>query len=311
MRAKLREDIESNGLPKPLVVFTALSLLYLVLSLVLPPNQPTLHAYHLSSSEYRILILFLNIPIQVVWFAAFYGYGKLDEYVTLVRKAAHGQPLATISTGLKFLAWGLPITSIISVILTAMANQWPGMTGFMVVTTHYLSLLVAIFAFSYMAVGSRGLADIANIRPSFNALRWVFVLFTLFGVMFTYFTITSTQKEHPNPFYMPLWLILLTIITPYLYAWFMGLFAAFEIFLYSKQTKGVLYKRALMYLASGFVITIVSSVAFQYLLVDSTHLKRISFSWLFIVIYMLLLLYATGFLLISTGAKRLKKIEEV
>ena len=108
-----------------------------------------------------------------------------------------------------------------------------------------------------------------------------------------------------------MWLILLTIIIPYLYAWFMGLFAAYEIFLYSKQTKGLLYRRALTFLSGGFVITIISSVILQYVQSDTTRIRRISFNWLFVGIYLLLLIYASGFLLIGKGAQRLKRIEEV
>ena len=311
MFEEARNGLRIRNLPKPLVAFTALSIAYIVLCFALPPNTATTSAYNLTYTEYRILLVFINIPILVVWFAAFYGYGKLDEYVALVKKAPNGKPLADISNGLKFLAWGLPITSIVSMALAGVTHATPGITSFTIITTHYMSLLVAILAFTCTGIGSWRLTDITHIRPSLAMTRWIFASFTFVGVMFTYFTITASQTQHPNPFRLPMWLILLTIVTPYLYAWFMGLFAAYEIFLYSKQTKGVLYKQALTCLAAGIMITIVSSVMFQYLLVDTTHIRKISFSWMFIGVYLLLLMYAGGFLLFSTGAKRLKKIEEV
>jgi len=299
-----------NKLLKTLVAFSALSLLYLVLGITLPPNTPTIQTYHLSITEYRVLVLLVCIPLIAVWFATFYGYALLDEYVATIRKTPEGKAYAAIAKGLRYLAWGLPVISIISTLLGGVVHSHTQFANDAFVVVHYLPLVVAMLAFWQIGTGSRALTDIHNVRPSGVATRWLFGSFTCIGVLFTYLTI-RTAESVPNPYHLPMWLILLTIIVPYLYAWFMGLYASYEILLYNKRSRGLLYRRALNNVATGIVISIVTSVIFQYTQSDTTRLRRISFSWVFFGIYLLLALYASGFLLIGRGAKQLKKIEEV
>jgi hypothetical protein len=91
----------------------------------------------------------------------------------------------------------------------------------------------------------------------------------------------------------------------------MGLLAAYEIYVFSKHTKGLLYKRALNSLAAGITIAIMTSIVLQYIASDTTHIRKITFNALLLGVYLLLTVYAAGFGLIALGAKRLKKIEEV
>lgn len=297
-------------LSKPLAAFTTFALLYLILAITLPPNTPTAQQYNLSASEYHILMILVSLPLLVAWYSAFYGYGRLSEYVSLVHRSPTGKPLTHITAGLKVLAWGLPITSILSNLLGGIVHGHPRFAPTAFILIHYASLLVALLAFTLISRGSRGLSDTIKLRPSLYSTRWIMLLFTALGVTYSYVLIRAAETKS-NAFYLPMWLILLTIVIPYLYAWFMGLFAAYEIFLYSKHSKGLLYRRSLGLLGSGIGITIITSVIFQSLQSDTTRLRRISLSWLFVAVYLLLLLYATGFLMISRGANRLKRIEEV
>src|SRR4051794_39908863 len=70
-------------LPRTLIAFSVLSVIYIILGAMLPPNSPTVQAYHLSTTEYHVLTLLVSIPLIAVWFAAFYGYARLQEYVAL------------------------------------------------------------------------------------------------------------------------------------------------------------------------------------------------------------------------------------
>jgi hypothetical protein len=298
-------------LPKTLAAFTILSLIYVILGATLPPNSPTVQTYHLSVTEYHVLTVLVSIPLIAVWFAAFYGYARLQEYVALVDKSADGPALGRIATGLKYLAWGLPISSLLTAILGGIVHSHPGLTNAAFIIIHYVPVIVSLIAFAYIGNGSRALIDLLKHRASLYLNRWFLVALTIIGVLFSYFTIQTGQLHTPNAYYLPMWLILFTIVVPYLFAWFMGLIAAYEIYFYSRNTKGLLYRRALWLLAVGILITILTSIMFQYLQSDTTRLRRITFNWFFLGVYVLLLLYATGFLMITAGVKKLRKIEEV
>jgi len=299
-----------NKLPRTLVAFTLITLFYLVLSIALPPNSATIQSYHLSVTEYRVLALLVGIPLVAVWFASFYGYARLDEYVASIQRTQEGRAFALIARGLRYLAWGLPIISIVTTILGGIVHSHNSFANTAFIIAHYLPVIIAIAAFWQVGNGSRLLTEIAKVRPTNSATRTMFASFTLLGVFFTYVSIRTAQSA-TDPYHLPMWLILLTLIVPYLYAWFMGLFASYEIVLYSQRSRGFLYSRSLRDMATGIIVTIVTSVLFQYTQSDTTRLRRISFSWVFLGIYLLLMLYASGFLLIGHGAKQLQKMEEV
>ena len=297
---------------RPFLYFAILSCIYIVLSLVLPVNRHTLVTYHLSNAQYHVLILTIILPLVAIWFAAFYGYAKLQEYAETVQKTPEGPSFKTISRGAAWLAWTLPASSISSVIFTAIANVHPGFHNAAVIVDNYISLFFGLVAFIIISRGTRGLTDIVRPKPNLFGFRNLIVLFITIGVVFCYTTLNNIiDAHHGNPYHLPVWLLLFTIIVPYLYAWFLGLLAAYEVGLYSKNVKGVLYKQALNLLGLGIIGVIVTSITIQYLSSLSASLNHLTLGYLLVVIYVLLILYAVGYLLIALGAKKLRKIEEV
>jgi sulfite exporter TauE/SafE len=97
---------------------------------------------------------------------------------------------------------------------------------------------------------------------------------------------------------------------PYIYTWFIGLLAAYEIYLYAFKTPGIIYRRALKLLALGLGWTIAVSVLSQYI-TTLTKVRLLKINALLILVYSLLILLAVGYLLVAWGAKKLQRIEEV
>lgn len=297
--------------PKAFFWFVILAVIYVLLSLLLPPNTATVNEYHLTDVAYRVLVLFIDLPVLAVWFAAFYGYARLDKYALAVKLTQEGKPFTQIARGLRWLAWGMALSSIFSSLLGGIAHSHPGFGKWALIINHYLSLIIAIIAFTIINTGTRGLSDTTRTKPSLLATRWLSVGFIFLAMSYCFATIRAVQNASPNPYQLPMWLILFTIIMPYLYAWLMGLLAAFDISVYRKQVRGMLYKRALNLLAVGITMAIFASIALQYLVSSSPYLRRVTFNWVLLIAYIILTIYAVGFILIAMGADRLKKIEEV
>ncbi len=287
-----------------------LAAVFILLTIVLPPNAATIKAYNLSTAEYKILTILVNIPVMVVWFGAFYGYASLQTYSELIRKTADGQAFSTISRGVKWLAWGLPASTIVTSVLGGIVHGHPQLTATAFIILHYIPLVISLFAFTYISSGSHMLMDITKSRPTLSSIRLAVGILSIIGVLYTYLTL---QDAGPSgaPYYMPVWLVVITVIIPYLYAWFIGLIAAYEIYIFSKRAKGFLYKRALDGLAAGMAIATLTSIILQYIGSDTTHIRKITLNGVFLGVYVILILYAVGFVLIALGAKRLRKIEEV
>jgi hypothetical protein len=293
------------------ISFSILSLAYILLTAFLPPVTATLKQYHLSINEYRVLTLLVAFPLVGVWFAAFYGYARVEQYSHTIRNTPDGQAFEKIGKGLRWLAWGLPVGSIVGSILGGIAHDYASLGTTAVVITHYVSLVISLVAFWVISSGTRDLTQVADKHLSLRAIRGLSSSFIFLGVTYTYITIRTVQAQATDPYRLPMWLILLTIIMPYLYAWLMGFLASYEISLYRKHVRGVFYKRALNLLSGGMSLVILSSVILQYLTSSSPYLRRITLDWVFLVVYIILAVYAAGFILITVGASKLKRIEEV
>lgn len=292
-----------------------LAIIYVVLIFILPASNATMRAYHLSAFDYRTTLLGLSLPLMAAWMVAFVSYAKLREYVHLL----HGTPEADwfdkLATGIIWLAWSLPLPAIAALLLNSLANQWSGFYPAAIILTNYFNLLLPLIAFSIIGLASRGLISDAKLKLSLVSSRIIVLLFLAAGVFYCYLTFRrldlSSVGSTRNPYFLPVWLIVLTIIIPYLYTWFVGLLATYEITLFSRNAAGVLYRQALRLLAIGLVIIIASSIALQYMTGIHPRVGHLVFGYEMTLSSIFHLLSGLGFALLAIGAARLKKIEEV
>ncbi|HSW37112.1 MAG TPA: hypothetical protein VLG37_01945 [Candidatus Saccharimonadales bacterium] len=295
--------------------YVVLAILYVILTLLLPSSHATRQTYHLSSLQYHVLLLLVILPVLLIWFAAFYGYAKLQEYAHLIQDTTEGPDYQRIASGVKWLAWGIPIPSFVSLVLNAITDSHPGFRSPSIIVSIYLNLLIPLVAFTLISTGTRGLLDKARIRLRANEIKLTILAFVVIGVGFCYLIFQHLDLRYANsarnPYYLPLWLVITTITIPYLYTWMIGLLSCYEMHLIAKQTKGVLYQKAIRRLSVGLVSIIGTSIALQYLRSLMPRSGYLALGVALIMTYLVLVLAAIGYALIAYGAKKLKKIEEV
>ncbi len=292
-----------------------LALVYAVLIFVLPPSQATINAYGLSPLEYRAILFIIGLPSIVAWLAAFVGYAKLREYVSLVRKTPEGPYLDRLATGCAWLAWSLPAATILSLLISTIGDQQAGFYSASIIINNYLGLLLPLVAFSIIGAASRGLVAQAKLRLSLTSIRLIMTLFLAAGILYCYMTFRrfdlSSLSSTQNPYFLPIWLMVISVIIPYLYMWFIGLLAAYEITLFSQHTEGVLYRQALRLLVVGLAVIIASSIALQYMTGIQPRVGRLMFGYHLVLASVFRLVGGSGFILLAIGATKLKKIEEI
>jgi len=295
--------------------YILLSVIFLLLAAVLPANKQVSQLYHLSSFQYHLLFFLVILPLLLLSFLAIYAYAMLHNYANSIEKTPEGHDFKLLAGGCRWLAWGLLIPAIIEIILDSIANVRPGFHAVAVTVTNYLYLLVPLVAFSLISSGSHGLLSRTKKQLSIANAKSLIMVFVLIGVaysllIFRHFMGISIGSTN-NPYYLPLWLMLITMVIPYLYAWFIGLLAVYEIILFSRQSRGVLYQQALQQVAYGLVIVIASSIALQYVssIVPSTGHLVLNTS--LGAMYAIRLAAVVGYILIARGAIHMKKIEEV
>lgn len=282
----------------------------IVLALILPVDTMTLHKFHITVLEYREAIITIIIPYIIIWFAAFYAYDRADAYAQELEGTGEWKAFRNIAYGLGALAWGLAISTIISVVLGGIAGQHSGIRVVHTIIGNYLNLLFPLVGFTLIGNGTHNLLLQVKARLSLWATRlWVSML-AIVGVFYTYFLLHN-HFTNDNPYHLPVILLLLTLAAPYLYVWYTGIVAAYELKKYSGRIKGVLYQRALNTLGVGLTIVIASSIFIQYITGALGSGKGVSFSYTLLIVYTLILLEAAGYVMVAMGARRLKRIEEV
>lgn len=294
---------------------TLLVVVYVVLVFLLPASRDVMHAYHLSAFQYRLILLAVTLPELVAWLVAFDGYARLRQYVYAIRKTPEGAHFDKLAAGSAWLAWSLPLPVILALLLNALSNAWPAFYSASIIIGNYFNLLLPLVAFILIGSAARGLVNNAKIRFSLSGARTIMLLFLIAGVSYCYFTFRHFDPKSlgssQNPYFLPIWLMILTVIIPYLYAWFAGLLGAYEITLFSKQTTGVLYRQALRLLAGGLAVIIISSIAVQYMNSIQPLVGHLEINDRLVLISIFRVVGAGGFVLMAAGASRLKKIEEV
>ncbi len=295
--------------------FIAIALLYLVLICTLPANKIVMDAYNLTAGQYRILFFLVQLPYVIIWFTAFYGYSNLQKYTNSIKKSAECEDFRLITRGVKYLAFGMPLISLIAICLNSISNSNQGFTPTAVITVNYLSLIVPLLAYTSIRKGTHGLAERAKVKFSIADTRSIMIILVIIGVAYCYFTFRRLNLDSlgasDNPYFLPAWLMIGTVIIPYLFAWFSGLLAAYEMVLYSRQVQGVLYRQSMRLLSLGIVGIIAGGVGLQYLRTVLPRTGYISISNGLVWSYIFYVVLAIGFSLLIMGAIRLKRIEDV
>lgn len=292
-----------------------LVIIYTVLIFALPANSITQQKYDLTSFEYRLIMFSLAVPSLLLWFAAFIGYGTLRQYAHALRHTDEGADFLRLSQGCTWLVWSLPISAILAIVFNALANTHPHLHPTAIILQNYASLIFPLIGFTIICLSSHRLLARLKLELRLRNIRLMTVLFIGFGLIYCYLTFQhldlSSLSSSSNPYYLPLWLLIITIILPFLYTWFIGLIGAAQIALFSRNAVGLLYRRALIYLAIGLVAVIVSSIALQYVNAVIPRVGHLRLDYRLILSIVFRIIGALGFILITIGAHRLKKIEEV
>jgi hypothetical protein len=296
----------------PMRWFAILFVIVCVLALALPPDPNTLKTLHITSTTYRLVIIFLLLPEALLWYAIFFAYAKIHEYTHYVKGSNEGEAFREITLGMGVLAFGLIIPSIVSSILNAVVAHNSGFRPAATIISHYVSLLAALISFSLLRGGSHKLVQSGRSikRASLSGMRLFAVFFIVLAVFYTYTTL-HTRRVADNPYYMSIFPLMLTIIIPYLYAWFEGLVSAYNFRLYSKSVKGLLYRQAFSRLSVGLLITVIGFIAVQFITSTLGARTDATLGFILVLIYILIAILLAGSGLIALGTRKLKKIEEV
>lgn len=283
--------------------------IYAALTLLPMPSAETLRKYHLTITQMRLLDLTIVIPLAAIWFAAFYGYERLRRYTHLVRDSPDGKPMSAVSRGVLFLALSLPLSSIASSMFACITTRNPQFRATSVVLSNYISALLPLLGFLCINVGARRLTILAKARPRLLATNLAVLLVIVLGIVFCCL-IANDKSNLQSTYHLSPELLMLTLGVPYIYTWFLGLFSVVELYTYSQEVAGVVFRKGWRFLIAGLASVIVCTILIQYTTILSTWLNSLSLAGLLLLLYVLLFLLSLAYIVVALGAKKLTIIEE-
>lgn len=309
--AKQTAYLMTRALPS----YLFLVVLNTLLIFVLPASKATMAAYNLSGFEYKIIYFAISLPSFIVWLAAFIGYAKLLEYASTLNETPEGKRFYKLARGGAWLAWSLPLSKTAALLLSAIDNHWSGFHQTAIIIGAYIGLLLPLVAFMLIGSAAKGLVNDAKLKLSSAVTKFIVLAFIVAGLSYCLFVFSHLDLSSPgnsnNSYYLPVWLMLISVIIPYLYMWFIGLLAAFDLALFAAKVRGHLYKRALQYLVAGLVTVLIGSIAIQYIGNVQPRTGHIIINAQLAITLIFRIVQGLGFVLITAGAVRLKKIEDV
>lgn len=303
---------------KHLLLLVLLSGLYTLILFVTPVDRATLTKYHLSLTQVRVLDLTIVFSVYLIWGAAIYGFSMFQAYSQTIKKDADGRALRKIVDGIMILAIGSPIISIVTSGLNYYTIKHLQDVPRQVIISNYLTMAITISALSFVFLGARQLCGLTRKRyyPSGHVIYNL--IFIALSALFTYLFLNHLPSANNVPltatshgaYYTPTWVLIPTLVIPYLMSWYLGFLAVYMLRFYRDNIEGTIYRQALSYLAFGITTVVLISIGEQVLAVFTGQLQNLSTAPLLVLIYLLLAIIAAGYILIAIGAKRLATIEK-
>lgn len=291
-------------------VLLALAVTYAALLFLVPPSQHTLQKYHISAFELRLIDVTIIIPYLLIWLAGFYGYVKLKRYTFNIRHAKDGAHIDRLANGVFMLVLWPPLSSILATLTAAIVLKFPGAKDALATLGQYFNLLLPLAGFMLVASGARGLNRVAKIQPSARGVNVIAFLLAGLGAVYSNLVYLAYHNS-PTAYHMPYWLVVLTLVIPYTYMWFLGLIATYEIHIYRQKVHGIVYRQSWNMLGIGVGAIIVMQIFVQYANTFASELQKLALTQYLMFIYLVLILLSVGYIFVARGADRLQKIEEV
>ena len=291
-----------------------------------------INKYKLTETATRQIQLSIVIPIFIIWaFGAYAVYG-LQKYVSLIKGTKEESGLSKICLGIAALLFSLPFNSAFGTIRTYytptinpvdVLGVFPALSRadvlmYLTIATNYLSVVFTVVPYALMFYGSWTLLKVLQLVGDFKK-RLFFPIFSLVLAMFIYIMLfflnpirqTSSDITIQPTYFLSDIVVLLTIVSPYIVAWGLGLLAALGMEVYKEKAIGIIYKAALSKLAIGFMTIVSTSIFFQIISTIGYKFADWSIAAILLFVYGLVALISVGYVFFALGVRKLKKIETV
>jgi hypothetical protein len=274
------------------------------------PDTPSSAHFDIHGTERFIVDLTILIPVLLIWLMAAYGVTTFKNYSIMLKGTKEG-------TGIDLIADGLLVTLSYFVISSLFSSLMPYLIHYrhydsLAVVHDHLAPLFSLVAFFLLYRGSSLLRQVTPFSTWTASTIWALIGYGIFVAAFVFDFATNAIGGGPLRTaidVLPHEVLLMTLILPYVIAWFLGVLACINIAKYANHVKGSLYRRALRDLVLGISGIAIFVMVIQLISYANRYFSRWSLGPILAILYALIILYGIGFVFVASGAKKLARIE--
>jgi hypothetical protein len=307
---------QTYSMRKYLVLITLVWLAYAILTF-LTPSAEAITRFGLTYTQFEIIRVTFLVPSLLIWLSAGYALIRFCNYSKLVHDSPESKGFSQIAEGVLLLLLALIIPTFVS-LLSAFNPDTLGVEKLVTIFRNYITIILYLTSFWQLRQGSKNLNLTINPRGLNANLRQYVVWFViLLGIAYAAAIFQNEFRTHSNDplirstYFLPDWLIITTIVIPYVFIWLWGLLAIVNFREYSKSVQGTVYRKAFSNTSNGLIAIIGLSIGVQFLSQLAGFLGRSNLSIILGIIYLLLLIMTVGYFSIARGMRELAAIEEI
>lgn len=290
---------------------------YILLTMLSPIEEALARYPELTVATTRLLQLAVIIPIISVWGILGYAALRTHEYAYSIRENdLEAKGWYRIAQGLTIMLVGFVTLTHFNLIMQLGYNLFPN--SFNVIVANYFTIFFNFLAQERIFRGTLSLVFNEKLFKDVYSHYWKVILLTIViavgyssFVFANDFRFTSNNPLIEPTYYLTDALLVSTVIFPTLLTWTVGFLSILNLSMYKKRVKGVLYKNALKNTYVGLLLVIALSIILQFTGQLREQFSQYGLEEILIYVFGIILFWASGFVFIGSGARKLRKIEEV
>ena len=298
-----------------LLMFAVLGAVYCYVLFTIPIDRVIASKYHLGIGWSVVFAVAVYVPFMLVWLVALVGYVRLREYAQSIKGDQDGAAFNYITGGICIITIWLPISALLSALAVFGYRHNASLAPDVMRTMTYLNILALLVAYLLVYRGSQRLLRLIGMTA--QAPVAAVLVYVVFAALYTFVVFkdptrtTATHHVKIAAYYLSDRLILLTVVLPRLISWYIGLQAAYNLYIYRLRAAGKIYREALSGLVVGIVGVITLSALFRSLQAIAMVVSHLNAIILVVGVYVLLAATAWGYVYIARGADRMKLLENL
>jgi hypothetical protein len=310
-KMQMRTDMRNR-----LLILLGVWVLYVLLSFLAPQAESVSRA-GLTLTQANLLRFTVLLPLLFIWITALFSAVRFQRYSKFIEGSAESRAFKLMTNGL----WMLLLVIVVPSFINIVASYYPESETaqqFSTIIRNYVTVGLYLAGFWYLwqasesLLGTIGVQDIkGRMRSGVLAILGILVIVYTWAIFQNPVRYVSTDPIVKATYYLPDAFIILTIIIPYALAWLCGTLAILNIIEYAKRVQGVIYRQTFLSVAYGLAWTVILLIGLQFLSQINAILSHAALKVILVIIYLLLLAIAAGYLLIARGAQKLTVIEEI